>query len=177
MVVEKTSPTYFNISFWFPSGPVLQPFRSDFGTRWISSGVTGLRSGHGSPVKDTSGSSALSLNCCPNHCRMVSAFPWSLPTAPSASCTHSGGGRVVALMVFTAWNMRLQLSVELLSVVSWSRRLFIWMFFYSAVSSPWDCSKLFTLHPLADHAAITARRLFVHISTGVCSHVLMYTAE
>ena len=51
---------------------------------------------------------------------------------------------------------------------------------------------LFTLHPLADlfiptssqllwealsSAAITARRLFVHIYTSVCSQVLIYTAE
>ena len=50
---------------------------------------------------------------------------------------------------------------------------------YSAVSSLWDCSKHFTLHPLADlfiptpicllweafsHAAITVQRLIVHIS-------------
>ena len=57
------------------------------------------------------------------------------------------------------------------------------MFLYSAVSGPQDCSKRFTLHPLADlfiprpsqllwevfsHAAIAARRLFVHISTTVC---------
>ena len=59
-------------------------------------------------------------------------------------------------------------------------------FLYSAVSSPWDCSKRFKLHPLADmliptpfgflweafsHAAITARRLFVQISISVCSQV------
>ena len=65
-------------------------------------------------------------------------------------------------------------------------------FLYSAVSSHWDCSKRFTLHPLADmfiptpfgfiweafsHAALIARRLFVHISISVCSQVLIYTAE
>ena len=53
-------------------------------------------------------------------------------------------------------------------------------FLCSAVSSPWDCSKRFTLHPLANlfiprpfqllweassHTAITARILLFHIST------------
>ena len=65
-------------------------------------------------------------------------------------------------------------------------------FLHSAVSSNWDCSKHFTLHPLADlffrtptrllwepfsYAAITAQRLFVHISTSVYSQVLIHTAE
>ena len=55
---------------------------------------------------------------------------------------------------------------------------------YSVVSIPWDCSKRFTLHPLADlfiptptrllweavsHAAITARRLFVQICQSLSS--------
>ena len=64
------------------------------------------------------------------------------------------------------------------------------MFLYSTVFSPWDCSKHFTLHPLAvlflytsslavlftpapsqllletfSHAAVTARRIFVQLST------------
>ena len=58
-------------------------------------------------------------------------------------------------------------------------------FLYSAVSSPWDCSKYFTLHPMPprllwkvfSHAAITAQRLLYHISTTVYSQELIYTAE
>ena len=65
-------------------------------------------------------------------------------------------------------------------------------FLYSAVSSPWDCSKRFILHPLAEifiptpsqllweafsHAAITARRLFVQMSVYVCIQAVIYTAE
>ena len=66
------------------------------------------------------------------------------------------------------------------------------MFLYSAVSSPLDRSKRFTLflpwqtcslrHQLgfswkhSSHAAI-AQRLFTHISTTVYSQVLIYTAE
>ena len=57
---------------------------------------------------------------------------------------------------------------------------------FSAVSSPWDCSKCFTMHPLADLStslgstqpcySYCAKRLFVHISP-VCSQVIIYTAE
>ena len=66
------------------------------------------------------------------------------------------------------------------------------MVLYSAVSSPLDCSKRFTLsspgRPVhsdtvlgfswkhSSHAAI-AQRLFTHISTTVYSQVLIYTAE
>ena len=67
-----------------------------------------------------------------------------------------------------------------------------WAFFYIAVSSPKGCSDRFTLYPLGDlfiptptwllleafsHAAITARRPFIHISTTVYSQILIYTAE
>ena len=67
-----------------------------------------------------------------------------------------------------------------LSVAKYSFKI---KFLYSAVSSPWDCSKRFTLHPQADlfiprpfqflwevfsNVAINARRLFVHVSTTVC---------
>ena len=60
------------------------------------------------------------------------------------------------------------------------------------VNRPWDSSKQFTLHPLADlfiptpfrllweafsHTALTARRLFVQISISVYSQVLIYTVE
>ena len=67
------------------------------------------------------------------------------------------------------------------------------MFLYSMVSSPWDCSKGFTLHPPADlfipmlfqllleafsHAAITAQTSFRYPSLSVAtSQVLTYTAE
>ena len=52
------------------------------------------------------------------------------------------------------------------------------LYLHSTVSSPWDCSTCLTVHPLADlfipttsqllreafgHAAITVRRLFIHI--------------
>ena len=113
MVVEKATPTYFNSSFWFPSVPVLRPFCSDFG-------VTGLRSGRGSPVKGTSGVFELLSKPLPNG---VGPSLVSAHIVPSASCTHSGGGWVVALMAFTAWNMCWQLAVELISVASWSARL------------------------------------------------------
>ena len=60
------------------------------------------------------------------------------------------------------------------------------------MSSLWDCSKRFTLHPLADmyiptpfrliwgafsQTAITARRLVVPISISICNQVLIYSAE
>ena len=66
-------------------------------------------------------------------------------------------------------------------------------FLYSAVSSPQDRSKRFTLyfpdrpvHPdtisaslgsIQPYATINARRLLIHISTTVYSQVLIYTAE
>ena len=63
-------------------------------------------------------------------------------------------------------------------------------FLYSAVSSPQDRSKRFTLYfpdrpvhsdtisgSIQPYATINARRLLVHISTTVYSHVLIYTAE
>ena len=52
------------------------------------------------------------------------------------------------------------------------------LFLYSAVSSPWDCSKRFTIHPLADlfiprpshsalsHTTITAQELPIHMSVA-----------
>ena len=64
---------------------------------------------------------------------------------------------------------------------------------YSAVSSPQDRSKRFTLYfpdrpvhsdtisaslgSIQPYATINARRLLVHIPTTVCSQVLIYTAE
>ena len=70
--------------------------------------------------------------------------------------------------------------------------VFMVFFLYSAVSSPLDRSKRFTLsspgRPVhsdtvlgfswkhSSHAAI-AQRLFTHISTTVYSQVLIYTAE
>ena len=66
-------------------------------------------------------------------------------------------------------------------------------FLYSTVSSPQDHSKRFTLYfpdspvhsdtistflgSIQAYATIYARRLLVHISTTVCSQVLIYTAE
>ena len=66
-------------------------------------------------------------------------------------------------------------------------------FLYSAVSSPQDRSKRFTLYfpdrpvhsdtisaslgSIQPYATINVRRLLVHISTTVCSQVLIYTAE
>ena len=66
-------------------------------------------------------------------------------------------------------------------------------FLYSAVSSPQDRSKCFTLYfpdrpihlntisaslgSIQPYATINARRLLVHISTTVYSQVLIYTAE
>ena len=66
-------------------------------------------------------------------------------------------------------------------------------FVYSAVSSPQDRSKRFTLYfpdrpvhsdtisaslgSIQPYATINARKLLVHISTTVCSQVLIYTAE
>ena len=66
-------------------------------------------------------------------------------------------------------------------------------FLYSAVSSPQDRSKLFTLYfpdrpvhsdtisaslgSIQPYATINAQRLLVHISTTVHSQVLIYTAE
>ena len=66
-------------------------------------------------------------------------------------------------------------------------------FLYSAVSSPQDRSKRFTLYfpdrpvhsdtisaslgSIQPYATINARRLLVHISTTVYSQVLIYSAE
>ena len=65
------------------------------------------------------------------------------------------------------------------------------MFLYSAVSSPLDRSKRFTLHPLADllipaptrlvweafsHAAVAAQNLITHIFTDVDNRILINTA-
>ena len=50
------------------------------------------------------------------------------------------------------------------------------VFLYSAVSSHRNCSKRF-LGEAFSSATIIARRLFVQISTRVCSQVLIYTAE
>ena len=66
-------------------------------------------------------------------------------------------------------------------------------FLYSAVSSPQDRSKCFTLYfpdrpihsdtisaslgSIQPYDAINARRLLIHISTTVYSHVLIYSAE
>ena len=63
------------------------------------------------------------------------------------------------------------------------------LFLYNAVSSPQDCSKHFSLRPLADlfipkptgllwealsHIAITAQKLFVHISTTISDNNAEY---
>ena len=66
-------------------------------------------------------------------------------------------------------------------------------FLYSAISSPQDPSKRFTLYfpdrpvhsdtisaslgSIQPYATINARRLLVHISTTVYSQVLIYSAE
>ena len=61
-------------------------------------------------------------------------------------------------------------------------------FLYSAISSSWVCSKFYTsplfipmqfrlLWEAFSHATITARTLFGQISTSVCSHLLIVTAE
>ena len=65
-------------------------------------------------------------------------------------------------------------------------------FLHSTVSSPLDCSKDITIHPLADlfiptptqlllgalsHSVCAAQRLFVYIPTIVYSQVHIYTAE
>ena len=88
----------------------------------------------------------------------------------------------------------LSLSIVLTQLNTWCARLFDikGMVLYSAVSSPLDRSKRFTLsspgRPVhsdtvlgfswkhSSHAAI-AQRLFTHISTTVYSQVLIYTAE
>ena len=133
------------------------------------------------------------------HCRHLVVFkymnwiPWKIFRKTCGNVIHS-------LISSHVHNFKLAMLLVILPIIfSYKSMLLVTLkkvketFLCSAIFSPQDCSKRFTLYfpgrpvqsntvstslgSIQPYAAINARKLLVHISTTAYSQVLIYTAE